>query len=361
MKFSICIPNYNYARYLGETIASALEQTHESLEVHVIDNASTDDSIAVLQSIDDPRLSFDRNRTNVGFAPNLDRAVTGTTGDWIILLSSDDLMKPDALDTYRRVIDQVGGPAARVVISGTCEILNGTGEPVGLLRPPDWCWRPEDVDVALTAAIGCKVYRLAPAEVLRRSLSRMRNPLWFASTAYPRELYDQVEGYRGQGLINPDKEFHWRLIGAADSVFFVDEPLFCYRVHSSNQHSQETQSGALKRLVDQYVLSFNADDSVCDRAGVSKDELAQCFIREDVAKRAILSLIEGDGGWARRNIAFGTAAYPRLMRSDPLAVLARALVAFRPLTVPILGIFASSIRRRLIAQRTLLQDARADG
>ena len=50
MKFSICIPNFNYGTYLGETVASALEQTHPDLEVHVVDNDSTDDSIAVLET-----------------------------------------------------------------------------------------------------------------------------------------------------------------------------------------------------------------------------------------------------------------------------------------------------------------------
>ena len=45
IKFSICIPNYNYGSYIGETIKSVLNQTYENYEIIVVDNASTDDSI----------------------------------------------------------------------------------------------------------------------------------------------------------------------------------------------------------------------------------------------------------------------------------------------------------------------------
>ena len=51
--FSICIPNYNYARYVGETIQSVLDQSFQDFEVIVADNASTDDSVQVVRSFQD--------------------------------------------------------------------------------------------------------------------------------------------------------------------------------------------------------------------------------------------------------------------------------------------------------------------
>jgi glycosyltransferase involved in cell wall biosynthesis len=361
MTFSICIPNYNYARYLGASIRSALEQTAADLEVHVADNDSTDGSVAVLEAIADPRFSYDRNRCNVGFASNLDRAVSGTKGDWIILLSSDDLMKSEALETYQRVIDHLGGNGARLVISSTCEVIDGDGEPLGLHRPPDWCWKPADIDTTLSTIVGATTYRLAPAEVLQRSLSRVRNPVWFSSTAYPRALYDEIEGYRSHGLINPDKEFHWRLIAAADLVVFVDTPLFSYRVHDSNQGSQEVASGALKQLVDDYVLSFGTEDGVRERAGVTNDEMARCYVREDISKRALLALVQRDPAWARRAVAFGVAAYPELMRKDPLALLTRGLVATRIVSSPLLSLVGGTMAQRHLGQRRLIREGVPDG
>ena len=308
---------------------TVLEQSYADLEVHVADNHSTDGSMEALEAIDDPRFSYHRNNLNVGFAPNLSRAVAGTTGDWIILLSSDDLMRPDALQTYHDLIERCGGPHARLVISASCDIINATGEVVGIQGPPVWCWRPEDLDRGLTAALGVDVYRLPSDEVLARSLEVMRTPVWFVSTCYPRALYDEVEGFTGQPLYNPDKEFHWRVIAAADSVIFIDSPLFGYRVHPSNQDGEQSRVGALKKLVDEYVSTFNTDPWVQQRAGVTAEDMARNFIREDIAKRAVLSLIEQGLTSAQRIISMGRACYPRLMRTEGLAVAARALVATR--------------------------------
>ena len=48
--FSICIPNYNYAHYLGETIESVLNQNFEDFEICIADNASNDNSWEVINS-----------------------------------------------------------------------------------------------------------------------------------------------------------------------------------------------------------------------------------------------------------------------------------------------------------------------
>ncbi len=360
MKFSVCIPNFNYARYIGQTVDTVLDQSYTQLEIHVADNHSTDGSIEVLADIDDPRFSYHRNNRNVGFGPNLARAVAGTDGDWIILLSSDDLMRPDALQTYHDLIERCGGPEARLVVSSTCDIINSAGDPVGLQGPPRWCWHPEDIDQTLSAALGVDVYRLPADEVLARSLEVMRTPVWFASTCYPRTLYDEVEGFTGQPLYNPDKEFHWRVIAAADSVIFVDSPLFGYRVHPSNQEGEQARVGALKRLVDQYVSTFNTDPRVQERAGVTPEMMARNFIREDIAKRAVLSLIEQDLTSAQRTISMGRACYPALMRTDPMAVTARLLVAARWLTAPVLARIGPRLFRRQLVLKTVVRRALTD-
>ncbi len=355
MTFSICIPNYNYDQFLGATIESVLAQHHGDLELHISDNASTDASVDVVRSFDDPRISLSQNRCNVGFAANLDRAVAGTTGDRIILLSSDDLMAPTALAVYDETLRNLDKPDS-TIISATCQVIDGTGEPIGMLGPPTWCWQKKDVDGDLSRAIGRIAYRLTPEQVLERSLRQMRNPLWFASTCYPRSLYRAVEGYRGQHLIGPDKEFHWRLVAAADSVVFIDSPLFSYRVHSSNQNSQQSRVGALKFLVDQYTLSFNTDPQVRSTGNTTSEELAQSFVREDIAKRSVLALVTGDPVLAQRTIAFGMATYPKLMSSDPLAVVARALVAGRLATSPLLRRFERRARSSILAQSVLVKE-----
>ncbi len=94
MKFSICIPNYNYGDYIGRTIASVIDQDDRDFEILVSDNRSSDDSIDVIKGFNDPRIKLHVNACNVGFAGNLDKAASMATGDVMILLSSDDVMLP---------------------------------------------------------------------------------------------------------------------------------------------------------------------------------------------------------------------------------------------------------------------------
>ena len=130
MKFSICIPNYNYGRYIGDTIRSALNQEAD-VEVLVADNASTDNSVAVVEEIGDARVRLRLNRWNVGFAGNLDRACAGATGDRMLLLSSDDLAGPEAFATYTSLARELGEGADQAVFcSGTYEV-DGEGRITG--------------------------------------------------------------------------------------------------------------------------------------------------------------------------------------------------------------------------------------
>ena len=137
LTFSVCIPNYNYERYLGQTIDSVLAQTYPHFEIVVADNASTDGSVAAVRGYDDPRIRLIENRYNIGFSPNLDRATESATGDFLILLSSDDLMRPDALETYARVLEGLGERSEDAVLTSALDVIDSAGEVTGVSwRPP---------------------------------------------------------------------------------------------------------------------------------------------------------------------------------------------------------------------------------
>ena len=128
LTFSVCIPNYNYAHYIGQTIQSVLAQTYPHFEIIVADHASTDDSIKVVESFQDSRIRIVRNRYNIGFAPNLQRATMFARNDFLLLLSSDDLIKPNALETYARVLEKQGDRAFKTVLIADTEVIDGAGQ-----------------------------------------------------------------------------------------------------------------------------------------------------------------------------------------------------------------------------------------
>src|SRR5215469_7128477 len=144
MKFSVCIPNYNYERYLGRTIQSALDQQGGELEVVVSDNASTDRSVEIVQGFADPRIRLSVNRCNVGFAGNLDRAARMANGDWMLMLSSDDLMRQGALATYRARFEKLGPSAEKAIATSDMEVIDSDDRlngHVGL--PKNEVWQPQ--------------------------------------------------------------------------------------------------------------------------------------------------------------------------------------------------------------------------
>lgn len=308
--FSIGIPNFNYAAYVGSTIDSVLAQGREDVEIHVSDNASTDTSREVVTGYVDRGVRLSVNRTNVGFAGNLDRAIGPTRGRFALLLSSDDLMFPEALGTYARLVEALGPAADRAVFGAAYRTIDGAGAVTGMGQAAQYGWSGADHDPRLSDAIGKRVLRVAAGELLRRALLGMRNPLPFLTALYPRALYDAVEGYGGARLFNPDKWFHWRLLGVAETAVFVDEPLFGYRIHARNQTAQQKSQGALKHLVDEYTYTFEIADALLEKAGLRRAQVVEAFVRRDIVERGFGQLASGNAVEALRVARFGAAVYP---------------------------------------------------
>ncbi len=312
LAFSICIPNYNYENYIRSTIESVLRQKYCEYEILISDNASTDASVEVASSFQDPRIRVRVNRWNVGFAGNLDKAARMAVGQRMIMLSSDDLAAPNALSTYAGLVAALA-PEKRekTVITGARTWIDASGKHLGVAGADMKLWRDAVEDPELSAAAGARVLRVDAGKLLKRALLLMRTPCPFVSTCYPRSLYEAVEGYGGGRMINPDKWFVWKLLTVADEVIFVDEPLFHYRWHGQNQAAQQQKSGALKHLVDEYANTLEATSEMLAKAGITREEMVAAFIEEDVALRGLEQVARGNRPFARRALSFGKAVYPR--------------------------------------------------
>lgn len=346
VSLSVLIPNYNYARYIGETIESVLSHAPAHLEVVVTDNASTDDSVAVVQRFSDPRVHLHVNPCNLGFAPNLERVASLARGRRMLLLSSDDRMKPGALAAYARMEQALGARAERAVWGSSTSIIDAQGATTSVVPADAKFWSDASEEPELTAAVGFPVRSMPAARMLRRSLELLRTPLPFATTCYSRSLHDAVGGYSGGRLINPDKWFLWKLLSVADTIYVIDHPLFDYRVHDAGQGAQQQRSGALKHLTDQYAATFSLPESVLEKAGLDRVALARAFVEQDIALRGFVALSDGDRSAARRAIHFALAAYPDETRRNAKVWLLRALVGIGPLGSQVARLARDRAQRR---------------
>lgn len=97
---SVLIANYNYAKYIGETLESVLLQTYPHFEVIICDDGSTDNSCEVIEAYiqKDPRLKLVLKQ-NGGVASALNAAYRESSGQIVCLLDADDLWMPNKLQT----------------------------------------------------------------------------------------------------------------------------------------------------------------------------------------------------------------------------------------------------------------------
>ncbi len=108
---SICIPTFNAAAWIVECIESALAQSYPCLEVLIVDDASTDQTVKLIHAIDDPRIRLEINPQNIGLAPNWNRCIELARGDFIKFLFHDDILYPDCVEKMMQLIlsnEQIG-------------------------------------------------------------------------------------------------------------------------------------------------------------------------------------------------------------------------------------------------------------
>lgn len=96
---SVVVLCYNYAHYLPASVGSALSQDGVEIEVIIVDDTSTDDSLAVAQRLAaaDPRVRVIANAANLGMVGTFNNGLAAATGEFVIRLDADDLLTPGSV------------------------------------------------------------------------------------------------------------------------------------------------------------------------------------------------------------------------------------------------------------------------
>lgn len=158
-KFTVIIPTYNRGKVLKKAIHSVINQSYQEFELLIVDNASTDNTSDVIKSIKDDRISFYVNDSNKGLWRNHNIAINHASAEWILILHSDEELRPNALEDYNSFISNLDSKTIRNIgfISGISKrspinnfeektllrnnnlfysiliVLNGISQPSGIL------------------------------------------------------------------------------------------------------------------------------------------------------------------------------------------------------------------------------------
>jgi glycosyltransferase involved in cell wall biosynthesis len=210
-RVTVVIPTYNRASWLRGAIESVLAQSHRDFALVVSDNASTDDTAAVVDSFDDPRLSYRRLADHVDLNEHFNRCVELAPSGYLFLLPDDDRMLPDLLATTVSVLDadpQIG------LVHGAVRVVDEDGRTIA--------------DAHEMSGLGGSQTERGE-EFIRRSIRDSYRV--HASTALIRT--EALEGLRLEPNDYPATDFGlWLRLALSWDVAFVDRTLAVYRIHS---------------------------------------------------------------------------------------------------------------------------------
>ncbi len=146
---SVLMPNYNHAKYIGEALESILSQSHKPIEILIGDDASTDNSVEIIQQFikRDPIIRLIRNEKNMGAVSNLNKILHLAHGDYVYCAAADDIVSPGcfekAMEALKRHPDVgiIFGKFIMVNPDGTKKIAEISRWDKETFLPPDAFYR----------------------------------------------------------------------------------------------------------------------------------------------------------------------------------------------------------------------------
>lgn len=124
---SIIIPCYNNDAFVKKAIESALQQTYKNVEIIVIDDGSTDDSLEIIRSFD-KSIKWETG-SNQGAPKARNRGLEIATGEYIKFLDADDILLPDCLERQVERASQLSSER-KAIVYGEAIWINRDGEPL---------------------------------------------------------------------------------------------------------------------------------------------------------------------------------------------------------------------------------------
>jgi GT2 family glycosyltransferase len=218
-RVSVVVPCYNYGHYLPGCLGSVLSQDGVQVEAIVVDDASPDGSGDVAEELSrtDPRIRVVRHEVNTGHIATYNDGLARATGDYVALVSADDLLTPGAL---RRA-------------TGLMEREPSVGFTYGRVQP----FSGEPPHYADGPAAGWIVWD--GRQWLAQRWRSGRNCIWSPEVVMRTSVQRAIGGYRADLPHTADLDMWMRAASFSDVGYLTGVEQAAYRVHSANMHARD--------------------------------------------------------------------------------------------------------------------------
>ena len=212
--FSVCIPTYNTAKFIGEAIESVLQQTFTDFEIVVSDNCSTDTTEEIVAQFKNDKIRYVKNAHNLGAYPNVSLSIERARGRYVKILCADDKLSPLCLQViYEQLKKHEFKPG---------------GVSVG--------YTSREQELQTLPGYECKTSLVNKSNFFDYINSRVKTNLggFLGSMCASREIFKDV-GYFG---IDPntltEDIYTWKKIVLATDCLLIDQPiLYYFRTHEA--------------------------------------------------------------------------------------------------------------------------------
>ena len=219
-KISVIMPLYNAEKFLEQSIKSVLSQTFKDFELILVDDCSTDGTLAVAESFDDARIKILRNKKNLGM-PGSTRNVglNAAQGEYVYFMDDDDVLLERGLEV---LVDAAEKNSADVVsttkwyISKKYEIVGTSNTDATLIQFRPAAPVSADLKTRIYQEFVQKGMHVAPWLFLYRREFLLANKIRF-----PSEVAEDVF-------------FNFDVVCATGKIVKIDEPFYIWRPHRTS-------------------------------------------------------------------------------------------------------------------------------
>ena len=265
---SIIIPVYNAEKYLADTLTSAINQTWPDKEIIVIDDGSTDNSLAIIETFEDKGVKV-YTQANKGASAARNLGLKMAKGDYIQFLDADDLLSTDKIEAQ---LNELTGYPGYLGLCGIVYFKDGTSPDAQTVKH-EWTAKGSNDPADF-------IVNLYGGSLIGPEYGGMIQP---NSWLTPRAVIDKAGFWNEELTLDDDGEFFCRVILASKGIAYSSRGINYYRKYAANNQNlsakkdhQNLKSALLSnRLKIDHVLAVRDDSQA--RLALSRYAWETCF------------------------------------------------------------------------------------
>jgi glycosyltransferase involved in cell wall biosynthesis len=200
---------FNHQKYVAESLQSVLNQSHKNIQLIVVDDYSTDNSVDVIADFikNFPEIQFIKNKTNLGLTKSVNHAMTFTKGDFFIDLSADDILLHNCIETQVETFRKSNFENLAIVY-GNVALINENG------NHESYYFEVND---------HLKVKKAKKSGDIYAEIISMKTTICSVAAMYKKAIFDLFNGY-DESLSYEDLDY-WLRVSRDCNIEFIDQVL----------------------------------------------------------------------------------------------------------------------------------------